>query len=146
MQITPHFEYEELVYTNHNQFKHENYERGKAFIDYMRLVCHYILEPVRLRYGVPVHVSSCFRCLSLNRYIGSKDTSQHLLAQAVDFEVKNTDCKKVFDYIRLKDCFKYGQLILEKNNSLEWIHCSLPTLQTNMQVLIFENGKYRRIN
>ena len=83
--------------------------------------------------------------MALNEFIGGSKTSQHPRAEAVDFKIKNTECKKVFDYIRIKDCFKYGQLILEKQNHIEWIHLSLPALENNMQNLIFENGKYRRI-
>lgn len=145
MQITPHFIYNELVHTNHAQFKQANYELGKQFIGNMRMLAYSYLEPIRVRYGVPVFISSCFRCPELNDFIGGSKTSQHPRAEAVDFVVKGIECKKVFDYIQIKNCFKYGQLILEKHGDLEWIHYSLPTLERNGQVLIFENGKYRRI-
>jgi hypothetical protein len=161
MRITPHFPYSELVYTNHSQFKQANYEQGKQFIGNMRMLAYFFLEPLRARYGVPIYVSSCFRSLKLHYYIyelinryritkGLKPlpvplNSQHLDATAVDFIVKGIPCKTVFDYIILKEYFKWGQLILENRNGKEWIHWSLPTLDKNMQVLIFENGVYRRL-
>lgn len=142
MQITNHFTYNELTRTNHTNFERRNRLLGQKYIPNMRLVCYYILEPIRARYGI-VYILSCFRCLDLNRYIGSKDTSQHPLAQAVDFRVKNVECQKVFDYIRIKDCFKWGQLILYIDE--KFIHLSLPTLEKNGQILIFKNGGYRRL-
>ncbi len=161
MQITKHFKYKELVWTNHNEFKQENHEQGKEYVGNMRMLAYFYLEPIRTRYSVPVYISSCFRSLKLHYDIYYKSnakriinnleplpvplSSQHLKAEAVDFVVKNIDCKEVFDYIQLKDCFKYGQLIWEKDRAKEWLHWSLPTLDKNMQVLIFENGVYRRI-
>jgi zinc D-Ala-D-Ala carboxypeptidase len=145
MNISPHFNYKEFVHTDHNQFSQENYEQGKQFIGNMRMLALFYLEPIRARFGFPMHITSCFRCADLNEFIGGSKTSQHPRAEAVDFIIKNTDCRKVFDYIRIKDCFKYGQLIWEKNKTIEWIHLSLPTLDVNMQNLIFENGIYRRI-
>jgi len=143
MIITPHFKYKELVHTDHTQFKQQNYEQGKAFIGNMRMLSYFYLEPIRARYGVPIDITSCFRCLDLNRFIKSKDSSQHPKCEAVDFRVRKTESKKVFDYIQLKECFKWGQLILYPDDN--FIHLSFPTLEENMQVKIFENGKYTRL-
>ena len=43
------------------------------------------LEAVRIRLGAPVIVSSGFRCLALNRAVGSGDTSAHVTGDAADF-------------------------------------------------------------
>lgn len=144
MYISSHFEYKELVHTNHTQFKQANFEQGKLYFGNMRLLCNYILEPIRQMYGLPMIITSCFRIPELNEYIGSTKTSQHLKAEAADFKVKNVCVKKLFNSI-CSSYLKWGQLIYEIKNGKEWIHCSLPTLERNGQVLIFENGKYRRI-
>jgi len=44
------------------------------------------LDKVRELLGKPVNISSGYRCLQVNRRLGSKDTSQHLKAEAVDFK------------------------------------------------------------
>jgi len=44
------------------------------------------LEAVHVRLQAPVHISSGYRCLALNRAIGSKDTSAHVRGDATDFE------------------------------------------------------------
>lgn len=161
MQISKHFIYKEFVHTDHTQFLKENYEQGKQYIDHMRIIANFGLEPLRARYGMPIYCSSLFRCLDLHYYIykkinewrvsqGLKEisvplTSQHLEAWAVDFIVKNISCQKVFEYIQIKDCLKFGQLIWEKDRGKQWIHWGSPTLENNGQVLIFENGKYRKV-
>jgi len=44
------------------------------------------MEGVRNVLGVPIHVSSGYRCLELNRALKSKDTSAHVHGRATDFE------------------------------------------------------------
>ncbi len=44
------------------------------------------MELVRRLLGEPLQVSSGYRCLELNRAIGSKDTSAHVKGLATDFE------------------------------------------------------------
>lgn len=44
------------------------------------------MESVRIVLGVPLHVSSGYRCLALNRALKSKDTSAHVDGRATDFE------------------------------------------------------------
>jgi len=145
MQISKHFTFNELTHTNHTQFLRRNRLMGERYIRTLRLIANYILEPVRAIFGVPVLVSSCFRCPDLNDFIGGSKNSQHLRGEVPDFEVKGIPCKEVFDIIRIKPHIKYGQLILESAGSVEWIHCSLPTLENNGQILIFENGVYRHL-
>ncbi len=52
----------------------------------LALLCEEILEPLRSTVG-PIQVTSGFRCLVLNRRIGSKDTSHHTIGRAADIKV-----------------------------------------------------------
>lgn len=144
MQISPHFTYNELTYTNHNQFLFRNRKYGEKYIGNMRLLCNYVLEPIRELVSAPIIITSCFRFPDLNEYVGSKLTSQHPLGLAADFKVKGIDLRKAFDRISLSN-LKWGQLIFETKNNTSWIHGSTASLARNGQVLIFENGSYRRI-
>jgi len=47
------------------------------------------LERIRKLLGQPVIVTSGYRCLALNRAIGSRDTSQHVRGEAADFRCPN---------------------------------------------------------
>lgn len=95
-------------------------------IDKLRLVAENILQPVRDHFMIPFIPSSGYRCLELNRAIGSKDNSQHIKGEAVDFEIGGITNLELYFWIR--DNLKFDQLILEyyKKNvpNSGWVHCS----------------------
>jgi zinc D-Ala-D-Ala carboxypeptidase len=92
----------------------------------LQVICNEILEPVRNHYGIPFSPSSGYRCLELNREIGSADTSQHILGQAVDFEVPGVSNMDLAQWIMAN--LEYDQLLLEfyreEDPSSGWVHCS----------------------
>ena len=97
-----------------------------AEIRRLTMVARNVLQPVRDKFG-PTTVNSGFRCLELNRAIGSKDTSQHVLGEAVDFEVPGVSNFAVAKWIR--DNLEFDQLILEfyeeeLGPDSGWVHCS----------------------
>ena len=80
------------------------------------------METVRSLLNCAVHVDSWIRCLALNRAVGSKDTSQHILGEAVDFIAADFGtpldiCRAI---IAAKPTIGYDQLILEHT----WVHIS----------------------
>ncbi len=102
------------------------------------------MELVRTILGAkPLHINSWYRCLELNRAIGSKDTSQHIQGCAVDFIAPCygeplTICRKL---IELVDQVQFDQLILEHT----WVHISfaIPSSKPRHQVLsLIEGGHY----
>lgn len=110
------------------------------------IVAESLLEPVRAYYGIPFSPSSWYRCLELNRAIGSRDRSQHVRAQAVDFEIPGISNIEVAKYIN--DELQYDQLILEfyKENipNSGWIHVSYRSLKENrMQALVFDGKRFK---
>lgn len=82
----------------------------------------YELELVRKALGdKPILISSGYRCLDLNRSIGSKDTSQHVLGQAVDFTCPQFGTPREI-VAHLSTCgIDYDQLICEYSR---WVHIS----------------------
>ncbi len=90
------------------------------------LVCEDICQPVREFYNTPYSIGSGYRCLTLNRALESKDTSQHVLAEAVDIEVPRVDNLELARWIQA-NC-DFDQLILEHytsgNPSSGWVHAS----------------------
>lgn len=51
------------------------------------LVFH-ILQPLRDKFDVPIHINSGYRCLKLNAAIGGVPSSQHVMGQAADIVVE----------------------------------------------------------
>ena len=72
---------------------------GADTVDYELLVG---LTMVRQYFGRRVIINSALRCLKHNRSIGSKDTSQHVLAKAADFVVDTIPSSEVADFLERK--------------------------------------------
>lgn len=119
MQITQHFSLEELTITQHREIK--NVPSEKEINNLTQLAIR--LETIRTMLGFPLIISSGFRCLTLNRAIGSKDSSAHTKGLAVDFICPLFgEPKDIFDFIRSHPEIKYDQLILENIGGRKWIH------------------------
>ena len=100
------------------------------------------LDKVRELLGKPVNISSGYRCLQVNRRLGSKDTSQHLKGEAVDFKCELFGSpKKVFDKIRESN-IQFDQLILEFNS---WVHISFVKEGGRRECLIIDRFGVERI-
>ena len=98
-------------------------------------LCTHVLQPVRNHYEKVVTVSSGLRVLELNKAIGSSDKSQHVLGQAVDFEIYGLDNHLVAQFIAEK--LDYDKLILEfysKPNG-GWIHVSYNMFNNRKEIL-----------
>lgn len=92
-----------------------------------------LLDPIRERWGSPLHVNSGFRSPALNKAVGGASTSQHLRGEAADITAgspeKNT---RLFGLIKgMIDAgeITVGQLIWEKGDSRgpAWVHVSTGT-------------------
>ena len=93
-------------------------------IDNAKWLCSEILDKVRNQFG-PVHISSGYRSLTLNKAIGGSTTSQHCKGEAADIQLPNLEL--VFRYI--KNHLWFDQCIFERKGSEEtgyvyWIHVS----------------------
>tara|TARA_R100001594_G_scaffold1399_3_gene6075 strand:+ start:50 stop:496 length:447 start_codon:yes stop_codon:yes gene_type:complete len=126
MQLSDHFTLSELTKSSTAERLGIANEPGSTEIENLIMVCDQILEPVRNHYGIAFAPNSGFRCLELNRAIGSSDKSQHVTGQAVDFEVPGMDNKDVALWV-VDNC-QFDQLILEFYKEGEpssgWVHCS----------------------
>ena len=59
------------------------------------------LQIIRDRVNVPIKVNSAYRCLYHNRYIGSKDSSQHVLGKAADIVIQGQIPEQTANLIEL---------------------------------------------
>ena len=71
---------------------------------------------------IQINVSSAYRCLDLNRAIGSMDTSDHILMKAVDFEAPEfgTPYQICLALVSVMDDLGIAQIIQEHT----WVHVS----------------------
>jgi hypothetical protein len=109
-----------------------------------KLLAEKVFEPVRNNFRCPIHISSGYRSIELNRAIKGSLTSQHCQGEAIDIDMDGSangvTNKMVFDYI--KDNLEFDQLINEFDYS--WVHVSYEsTGKQRKQVLdaVRVNGK-----
>jgi len=84
------------------------------------------LDPLRAAYGMPIKISSGYRCPALNKAVGGSTTSAHLTGYAADLipnGVFPTFRNFVVDWVKSTGV-KFDQLLLEKNSKtgVQWLH------------------------
>lgn len=128
MKLSQNFSYEEAVRSNTAQQKViDNTPSTKEVIAITITASE--MQGVRSILGDRVITpSSWYRSLELNRALGSKDTSDHILGKAVDFTVDGLTNREAFDLITDSNV-AYKQLILEYEFERNgWIHISFPEI------------------
>jgi hypothetical protein len=113
-----------------------------------KLLAEKVFEPIRMHFNCPIHISSAYRSIELNRAVKGSLTSQHCTGEAIDVDMDGSPSgvtnKMVFDYI--KDNLQFDQLIWEfgtKDNP-DWVHVSYEsTGKQRKQILraVRANGK-----
>lgn len=138
--LSPHFSLEELTRSSTATAKGiDNTPSEKERVNLVRL-CREVLEPLRVAYGMPMRVTSGFRCKALNKAVGGAATSQHVTGEAVDINV-GADNAKLFHLAAkmIKEGqLTVGQLIWEHGTQMnpDWVHLSLPfQFRPNNQIL-----------
>jgi hypothetical protein len=107
-------------------------------INNLRAVAENIFQPVRDHFGVPIGVSSGYRCKELNKAIGGSKYSQHMIGEALDIDAdiygKVTNAE-IFNYI--KNNLEWDQMIWEFGDDEEpnWVHVSYKETGQNRKQL-----------
>jgi len=104
-------------------------------ISNLKYLCDNVLQPLRVRYGKTINISSGYRSPKLNKAIGGSMTSDHCIGCAADITVPKDDFKRVFEMIR--NHLPYDQLIWEMGDDTapQWIHVSYRVKGNRGQVL-----------
>lgn len=94
-------------------------------VDKLTALVEAVLDPLRERYGHPIHVSSGYRCPRLNKAVGGSATSQHMTGEAADIYVTNVKDKAML-FSLIYYLLPYDQLIWERgtDEAPSWIHVS----------------------
>lgn len=85
-------------------------------------LCDLILDPLRELIDKPIQITSGYRCIALNRMVGSKDTSHHTLGLAADIKC-GIDIDELMEII-INSNLPYEQVIKEFDS---WVHISVST-------------------
>ena len=99
------------------------------------------LDRVRALLGVPVLVSSGFRCQAVNEAIGGAKNSQHTLGQAVDFTAPSFGTPEQVARAIQASHIPFDQLIFEFGR---WVHISFVKTNPRGQVLTIDRNGTRQ--
>ena len=134
MKLTEHFSLEELTHTDHREYDNTP---NDSELENLKRLAEFLEEVKAALGGRPVMVNSAFRCKQVNDAVNSRDTSQHLLACAVDFRVPKLTPDEVVRII-ISAGLPYDQVIREFDR---WTHISIPNtpdLKPRNQALIID--------
>jgi uncharacterized protein YcbK (DUF882 family) len=94
-----------------------------------------ILQPLRDKFDVPIHINSGYRCLKLNNALGGVASSQHVMGQAADIIVEGKKPIEVAEMI-VEMGLPYDQIGLYDT----FVHVSVSSRQRNH---IFYDKSYK---
>mgnify|MGYP003420282718 FL=1 len=141
MMLSKYFSLREMVFSKIAEDNDIDNTPTPAILEKLKYTASQ-LDKVRELLGKPVNISSGYRCLQVNRRLGSKDSSQHLKAEAADFKCELLKKKKkVFDKIRESN-IQFDQLILEFNS---WVHISFVKEGGRRESLIIDRFGVERV-
>ena len=117
MMLTPHFSLEELIATQHRGIDNTP---PPEIVEVLRQTA-LGMEAGRTRLGVPIIVSSGYRCPDLNAAVGGQPNSQHRRGEAVDFIAPGFGSPGTVLSALVDSGIGYDQLIVEFGR---WVHIS----------------------
>lgn len=110
-------------------------------VDKLTALVEAVLDPLRNRYGHPIHVSSGYRCPRLNKAKGGSATSQHMTGEAADIYVTSAKDKAML-FSLIYYLLPFDQLIWERGTyeAPAWIHVSYREGRNRRECLRTKDG------
>lgn len=145
MQLTANFSLAEMVKSETALRQGMENVPGPQEIENLRMLCTYVLQPLRDAYQRGIKVNSGYRSPDVNAAVGGSRTSDHCRGQAADIEIPGIPNADLAAYIA--QYFDFTQLILEFYTpgvpDSGWVHVSYDAANLKKQVMtaMKENGK-----
>jgi zinc D-Ala-D-Ala carboxypeptidase len=121
--LSPNFTLEELTFSQTAARQGIINTPDAQQIEALRELCTKVLQPLRDALGLPITVSSGFRCPELNRAVQGAADSQHLLGQAADLQCFSLAPAEFFRRA-VAMSLPFDQLIYEGSPHTVWVHIS----------------------
>lgn len=139
MDLTAHLSIAEYLATAHRAYVDEqlrSWRASPALWLHARRLADELFEPARLLLGVPLHVTSGYRCGPLNAAVGGRPTSRHVLALAVDVVPLGRGVREAFETLAV--ALRAGRLPHADELILEmgWIHMQVAAQGDARQALL----------
>ena len=142
MKLTEHFSLEELTFSEIAERNGWDNTPNDHELENLKRLAEFLEKVKQTLGGKPIIVSSGFRSKQTNDGVGSRDSSQHRLATAVDFRVPELTPDQVVKAI-IASSLPYDQVIREFDR---WTHLSIPNTpdaKPRKQALIIDRAGTR---
>lgn len=142
VMYTPHFSQLELIESATARKYGIDNTPTLEVVDNLRTLCANTLEPLRKALGLPIVITSGYRCKALNDLIAHhSQRSQHMEGRAADFYVNGSSHRELlieaFRTIITSPEIDYDQLIIYPT----FIHVSFVSHSDNRHKIMSANGQ-----
>jgi len=141
--MTPHFTLAELTRSAKAASLRINNTPDAAALARLQTLAE-LLERIRAQLGVPITITSAYRCRELNAAVGGRTSSDHMQGEAADFVAPAFGtpydiCRALAPHV---STLGIGQLILESVGGKSWVHVSTrqPIKSVNRVITITDAG------
>lgn len=91
-----HFKFIEMIRSSKaDEFNIDNWPKDADIMDNIIFTME-CLDKIREEYGLPLYISSGYRCSELNKKVGGVKTSQHTKGQAADIQLGSVEKNRAF--------------------------------------------------
>lgn len=138
--LSKHFSLEEMLASHIAKTMRiaEQQSPSAVVISNLQALCMHVLEPIRTLAGMPIKISSGYRCPALNAAVKGSNTSQHLKGEAADIDLGSRSANKILFETIKKSGIVWDQMIWEYGDEKgpDWVHISYKANARNrMQVI-----------
>lgn len=129
------FKFIEMVRSSKaDEFNIDNWPKDADIIDNIIFTME-CLDKIREDYGLPLYITSGYRCKELNNKLNGSKTSQHMKGQAADINLGSVEKNRAFfNWCSANiEILPIDQLIDESHYS--WVHISFTKENQRHQVL-----------
>jgi zinc D-Ala-D-Ala carboxypeptidase len=151
MQLSKNLSLAEMIISSEAKRRSISNMPSDNHLDNMKKLAINIFQPIRDHFKAPIHISSGYRSLALNKAIKGVTSSQHCSGEAMDIDMDGTAITNAQIFNWIKDNLVFDQLIWEfgTDKNPDWVHVSYEsTGKQRKQILkaIKKNGKTSYIN
>jgi hypothetical protein len=151
MQLSENLSLAEMISSDSAKRKGIDNHPNPQQTENLQLLANKIFQPIRDHFKNPIHISSGFRSIALNKSIGGASSSQHCKGEAMDIDMDGTGITNAQVFFWIKDNLNFDQLIWEfgNNNNPDWVHVSYSSNGKQRKQILKatnENGKKSYIN
>ena len=133
LMLSEHFGIDEFTFSATAQAMGIINDPSSLELANLRFLCRELLEPARKVIGEPIHITSGYRCLALNRAVGGVAQSYHVRGLAADLHiVSDAHASRLADALNAQP---YCDLILvEHAHGASWLHVQARKLSPRHRV------------